>query len=510
MANCKEAPQSGSIVHTHDGKIVPTPAIADINGDGTPDLVVGVSDTTWDNAGAGQNKITAYLEAFDGHGTGATPTGMLANYPVAIPGLIQGYGVAQDFVTQGTESPAVYDTASGPQAIVNANLFLPVKVDLKTATLANGGAPFAATVIPSGGPGDCASVITPGTPPPPTFAGVCAIVQFTTSASLGKVLPASTTPQVFQPGSAGAEVALGITQVPGFGVRVENGIGGWDLSTGVPAPLPQFAHYIQGLAFFSAPAIADVTGDGTPDIIQSADSGAVQAFDGTTGQEATLTDFPKWTGEWSLFTPAVGDVFGNGKVEVSTATREGYLHMWETAGTCAGNSEAWHWHQDDRNTGHYGTDTRPPSAISDLAVAKQGASDLLSFTAVGDDWKCGTAAHYEVRRSASPITQANWDSATDVAVTATPKASGATDAITVPHIDAQQFYAVRAVDVAGNIGPIRVIGDSANPDFGKVGTGGSPGTSTAVVPLLPFFVAAFAVLLLGRLAGRRRSSKQAV
>src|SRR5437870_9880483 len=41
---------------------------------------------------------------------------------------------AQDFVTQGVVSPAVYDTPQGPQAVVNANLFLPYRVDLKTAT----------------------------------------------------------------------------------------------------------------------------------------------------------------------------------------------------------------------------------------------------------------------------------------------------------------------------------------------------------------------------------------
>src|SRR4029077_15930149 len=121
------------------------------------------------------------------------------------------------------------------------------------------------------------------------------------------------------------------------------------------------------LAFFAAPAIADVTGDGTPDVIVSADSGALMAFNGTTGQPANA--FPKWTGGWSAFTPAVGDLAGHGQTDVVVATREGYLYSFQTSGNgCAGNSEAWHWHQNDWNDGRYGSDTRPPSAITDLSV----------------------------------------------------------------------------------------------------------------------------------------------
>jgi len=489
MAACVEPPQTGSIVHTHDGKIVPTPAVAKINGHTA--VIVGLDDTTWDNAGLGSTKITAYLEAFDARGTLATPTGMLANYPVAIPGLEQGYGVAQDFVTQGTESPAVYDTSNGPMAVINANLFLPVSVNLDGASA--GSTPFGPTTVPAGGPGDCA---TPLTPTGPVFAGTCTLVQFTTSASLGTVVPGTGAPQAFQGGSSATDVVLGITQAPGFGVRVENGVGGWDPSTG--APLPQFSHYLQGLAFFSAPAIADVTGDGTPDVIQPADSGAVEGFDGASGQVAGA--FPKWTGEWSLFTPAVGDVFGNGKNEVAVATREGYLHMFETSGVCAGNAEAWHWHQDDRNTGHYGTDTRPPSAIADLTVTQQGANDVLTFTAVGNDWKCGTADHYLIRRSSQPILQSNWDSATDVTVSVKPKASGQAESITVPHVDGQSYYAVRAVDTVGNIGPIRVVSDVSLPNFGQTAT---PNTAAAAPALLPLGLV-LAGLGAGVLARRRR------
>ncbi|HXA43802.1 MAG TPA: hypothetical protein VNV65_12920 [Candidatus Solibacter sp.] len=433
---CVEPPQTGSVVHTHDSKIVPTPAIVDIKGNGQKDVVVGLVDTTWDNGTPlGSNKITSYLEAFDPRGTRVSPSGELPGWPAAVPGLIQGYGVAQDFVTQGVESPAVYDSSSGPQAIVNSNLFLPTKVDLRTASA--GAVPFAGAVLPP----IASSNLSP--------AG--ALVQFTTSPSLGNLLGLST-PQAVQAGSAAAEVATGITQTPGLGIRVDNAISAWDTATGIA--LPQLTNYIQGLAFFGAPAIADVIGDGRPDIIQTADSGAVMGFDGSTGQVAA--GFPKWSGGFSLWTPAVGDIAAQGTVDVAAVTREGYLHVWETPGLSSANKEAWHWHQDDWNDGHYGQDTRPPAGIADLTVTTSEAADVLKFTAPGDNWNEGKAARYEVRRSNKPITQDDFAAATPVPVGQSPGVAGSHESLTVPHVDGADNYAVRAVDAAGNIGPVRV------------------------------------------------------
>jgi len=432
---------------THDSKVVTTAAVVDINGDGIPDVVLGLDDTILGNAPAGAG-VQAFLLAFDGRGTAAPGGALLPGYPVKIPGLIQGYGVAQDFVTQGVESPAIYtDPVKGPQAVVNANLFLPVRVDLKTAQVSGA---FAATTIPAAPAG--AACPTPGSVPP-VFPATCSLVQFTTSASLGKVLPGSPTPQMFQMSSSATDIFLGITQTPGIGIRVENGVGGWDPNTG--ASLSQYNHYIQGLAFFAAPAIADVTGDGVPDVIVPADSGALMAFDGVTGQPAA--GFPKWTGGWSTFTPAVGDVLGNGHTVVAASTREGYLYLWSTAANgCAGNSEAWHWHQNDWNDGNYGNDTRPPSPITDLTVNSLAGNVVLTFTAVGNDWKCGSAAKYDLYTSSSPITAQNVGSATPIAVTHSPAPAGTRETITILAGQDKGYLALRAEDAAGNIGALAV------------------------------------------------------
>ena len=152
--------------------------------------------------------------------------------------------------------------------------------------------------------------------------------------------------------------------------------------------------------------------------------------------------------------PAVGDLTGAGTVDVAVATREGLLHIYTTPGLDSSNHEAWHWHQNDRNTGHYGDDMRPPSAINDLTVSLGGAIDTLGFTAVGDDWKSGTAASYQVFASANPITQNNVGSATAVRVIAVPQATGSHEVLVVPHLPGTSFYGVRAIDHAGNIGPL--------------------------------------------------------
>ncbi|MFN2463004.1 MAG: S8 family serine peptidase [Candidatus Dormibacteria bacterium] len=453
---------AAGLTQTHDSKVVTTPALADINGDGIPEVVVGLDDTTLGNIPPADAGVKAFLMAYDGRGNlAAGPTAgnpaLLSGYPVQIPALIQGYGDAQDFVTQGTESPAVYDSPQGPQAVVNANLWFPMRVDLRSHSVLNVMAPAVPRPV----------VATSGT----SAEGF--LVSFTTSAALGNVL-GGPTPQVFQPGSAGIQIVLSITQYPGFGGRVDNGMQAWQPDTG--ATLPQFNQYLQGLAFFAAPAVADVTGDGRADILQVADSGAMQGVDGLTGQPAA--GFPKWTGGWSFWSPAIGDLNGSGTVSVAAVTREGYVHVWDTPGLTSANHESWHWHQDDRNTGHYGTDTRPPAGIRDFSIDTSGPAWKLNFTAPGDDWNFGTAAAYRLACSASPITQDNFAAATPVDISSVkPSLAGTRESVTITPPPGAAYCAIRGVDAAGNIGPIPLAAAAANGGIPAGTPVGLPNTS---------------------------------
>ena len=266
-------------------------------------------------------------------------------------------------------------------------------------------------------------------------------------------------------------------------------------------PLPQYTHQIYGLACLSAPAIADVTGDGAPDILQPADSGAMHGWDGVSGQNAT--GWPKWTGGWGLFTPAVGDIDGDGKVEVAEGTREGWLHVWKTPGLASGDDEAWHWHQNDRNTGHYGDDTRPPAGVRDLVVD----GPTLTFTSPGDDWNSGTPTAYQVFGASVPITADTLSRATRLTSTGAPVAAGTRATVTVPNAQHYSYVAVRAVDDAGNLGPLRVVASHAvrtalgsSAPTGRSTGGGlaATGLSAALAPT------AVGLLVLAGMLGRRR------
>ena len=317
--------------YARDDKIIATPAVADVDGDGTPDLIVALQDTSWPSGSpAGSAPITAYLLAFSGKGTAAASGngGLIPGWPVALQGAVQGYGSAQDFITEGLTSPVVYDLPTGPVAVVAVNLFGQYLVDLRTRTTRQ----FGNASLAQGG----------------------AIAPFTTSPAAGDLL-GSGLPQIAQEGSAAGDVATGVVETPGMGIQVRSGVGVWDPSSG--QSLSQYSQPIQGLGFITAPALADVSGDGVPDIIQSTDSAALHAWDGSTGQP--VAGFPKWTGGFSLFTPAVGDIDCDGRLEVALMTREGYLHVFRTSGLAQATRQAWHWHQDNRNSGHWGPDSGP-------------------------------------------------------------------------------------------------------------------------------------------------------
>jgi len=106
-------------------------------------------------------------------------------------------------------------------------------------------------------------------------------------------------------------------------------------------------------------------------------------------------------------------------------------------------------------------DITPPAAIDDLQVVTgtaKGSVDL-SWTAVGDDDKTGTASSYLVRyRTDSAISSANWDDITTKTVTTgipTPQASGQPETMTVFGLTAGTYYfAVRARDEVPNIGAV--------------------------------------------------------
>jgi hypothetical protein len=414
-------------IYARDYKVATTPVLVDVNGTGRKDVVVAVQDTefgsnTLANQSVGSGTpVYGYVEGYSSEGNNHSGGARLPHFPVAIEAVAQGYGTAQDFITEGVQTPVSFEGATGPQLVANPGLFTSQTIDLRTGTMTKetpGSIPAESAVNPSS-----------------------SLVHFTTTASIGKLGGASSLTAV-QGSSAVTDIVTGVVEKPGKGIRVRSAVEAWNPVTG--ANLPQYTQPLQGLAFLTAPALADVTGEGKPDIILGADSSALQAWDGTSGK--ALEGWPKWTGGWTLGTPAIGDLLGNGKDAVVVGLREGWLHAYATPGLASANNDAWHWHQNERNTGHYGDDTRPPMKPANLHATSPTS---ICWTAPGNDWNVGTAASYDLRAFAQPPTPENFASGTPLAGAPAPTAAGTEQCATVA--TTAKYIGLRAIDAAGNI-----------------------------------------------------------
>ena len=66
-----------------------------------------------------------------------------------------------------------------------------------------------------------------------------------------------------------------------------------------------------------------------------------------------IEGWPKMTGGWILGSPAVGDIDGDGYLNVVVTTREGTVFVWETKGRADQKIEWASIHHDPQNTGNY-------------------------------------------------------------------------------------------------------------------------------------------------------------
>lgn len=173
--------------------------------------------------------------------------------------------------------------------------------------------------------------------------------------------------------------------------------------------------------------------------------------------------FPKFMSGWVLWGPSVGDLLGNGHNDLVALTREGYLYAWRTPGHPGGGDQWWGHRHDERNTGRWGTDTRPPDAIRRAVLSAGGRR--LRFIAPGGDWYDGRAKLYRVtmvrlvrgghgRRRRSKVTR------TTIPVHGP---AGTLERIRLPV--AALRVRVQAVDGAGNLAvPVTVSRTRPRPD----------------------------------------------
>jgi len=122
-------------------------------------------------------------------------------------------------------------------------------------------------------------------------------------------------------------------------------------------------------------------------------------------------------------------------------------------------------------------DTTVPNAILDLAASDVNAtSALLSWTAPGDDGIVGRAASYDLRRSNTLITPANFEGAIIVTGVGLPDSSGTAQSFAIGMLEPSTIYyfAIRSADGAGNrsaisnVASIETLPAPPNPPTGLI------------------------------------------
>jgi len=105
-----------------------------------------------------------------------------------------------------------------------------------------------------------------------------------------------------------------------------------------------------------------------------------------------------------------------------------------------------------------------PLAVSVTGTTETTAS--LRWNASGDDSLTGNASSYDVRYSTTPITAANWGSATQVNGEPTPAAPNTVTNFTVTGLARQNtyYFAVKVSDDAGNVSALSNVVNTTTPD----------------------------------------------
>jgi hypothetical protein len=394
-------------------RILSTPAAADLDGDGIPELASGSNEEpggSADSPGGGGSG-----PAFIIHGTGMNAPGgpYLTHWPIALVSLH-----LFPVVAEGLDSSPAFADFSGDGSL--------------DILLQGNGAPPGVFPIDPGvqvGLGD-----PPNRLPQIMQADGTTQIGFDPTSIFGEMSTANRPDTMFplfsnpsigdldQDGApdvvmSGGSLSLAGNLAGGASTRpFQHLLAMWSSKTG--HMMPGSPVVLEDYTFFSSQAIADVGGpngvpDNYPEVIEGDGAYFVHAVDAC-GRETP--GWPKFTNGWITATPAVGDVNGDHTLEVVTGTRDGYLYAWTTKGTDTGVIQWESFHHDNANTGNYTTplhqgvlekasaliDCTPPTvapnpsydaggcaASPDLATTR--APWLLAFTAL--------AAAFRRRRS---------------------------------------------------------------------------------------------------------------
>jgi hypothetical protein len=438
------------------GGIIDTPALADINGDGKPEVIVGTNEeyngdinasgVTNASLGAlgqtgllsfGNARIYALKASGDTDNNPNTPNAILPGWPFSA-GIVNtnllpvvGEGVNSGPVVAPVNCPSGGSGAkiggmanNGPAYILNAD-----------GTSCYGNGPDSKPLALEGDSGTGQQTDRPAL----NAVGLGAFGAL--SSGTAYVAPA-----------AGVVRALDLV-VPEY-QGGQDFTGAWNAQTGQFQP--GFPAPDNDLQFITGPAVADidptVPGD---EILAATSSQDFQAYT-STGMPVDTT-WPKLSTDWSVATPLVGS-FGSlpdtdpasHKVAVFM-TRSGYISAYTTAAQACTSSSSPRYHHDAANSGDFSRDAIQPGKPTNPTLTGSPPALSIRVNAPGDDLLCGTATRYDLVTSDNPIDDSSFDAATTLTGAPAPAAPGTQQTFAVPS-GAERYLALRAVDDQGNVG----------------------------------------------------------
>jgi len=361
-------PVSGRVTPASDGvrerlaKIVGSPAVGDLDGDGSLEIVAATNeeyrgDEQVFDADSGvfasielavsQGVLDALELQTSGriyalHGDGSLVEelgGQPAAWPAVVPLLVS--GLLPSVATGTPGSPALADVDGEP------GLEIAIFGSVGPVILLDG---LGTPLLPEheGSPGGLAIDFPrvddqAGFPAVPATAGSADAPFFPAlgSGAFGD-LDGDQQPEYAAP-TAGVRVLFD-AQLAASQEYSDHQLTAWDPRTG--AVLPAWPRVVDDLQFLTAPALGDVSGDGVADVVNGSGAYLVRAY---TADGATPPGFPRFTHGWVIGTPAIGDVDGDGRNEVVAATREGRIFVWHTEGTSSESANPWPSNGRDRH-----------------------------------------------------------------------------------------------------------------------------------------------------------------
>jgi hypothetical protein len=324
------------------GRVLSTPAVGDFDGDGALELLVGSNERLGTRGAQGG----FYLVDARGQSTEQAP--YLPNWPVSVtsfpllPLLAEG--------TPAAPAAADFDGNGYPEAVLHGNgsdpFILPADPGLQ-----NPPGSLPARALPERQDPETGQP-SRGLEPTRRFGAdsraqrVETVVPLFGQPAVGD-LNRDGVPDVVTAGTY-LDVAQALSACTPPAERAAYLLGMWDGKTG--AMLPGSPVPIEDLALLGSQAIADISGDGYPEVLVGSAGYTLHAIDAC-GREPD--GWPKFAGQWIWATPAVGDVDGDGYLDVVAITRGGWLYAWRTEAPVDAVIVEWEsFHHDNRNTGN--------------------------------------------------------------------------------------------------------------------------------------------------------------